>query len=330
MIQQAEGAYAKWLVTSPTQRLGMGPDKEELQYRTGKYSLLEQRVLSLLLAAIPEVVRQDVLNSRAMSCTAVMFKTFCKVQPGSALDKSTMLSYIVNPPTANSPQAALDSVRKWVRTCRRTVEIHAQLPDPSLQLAGVDKIMQGVLATVPQVAFRMNIFREQKRLDYQPSQVGVDELAQLLIGELELITLHAPGTQRPPKQPRLNKAAAEEDPVLASLQEQGEAFKGKGKGQVKQSQDSPTSPSSPEKPKKPCFLFGQGASGCTCGLKCRFQHDVEQTKKEGRCQVCGLKGHQNGKCPPVSGAPVPESPGSPSAQTGAKGKAKGKQKGNLK
>ena len=172
VVEDAQRAYAKWLVTSPTQRLGMEPGKEGKRYRTGKFSLLEQRVLSLLLVALPESVRQDVLNSKAMSCTAVLLKTLCKVQPGSALDKSTMLSYIVNPPMASNPQAALESIRKWVRTCRRTVEIHAKLPDPSLQLAGLDKISQGVMASMPAILFRVNIFREQRRLDYQPSQEG--------------------------------------------------------------------------------------------------------------------------------------------------------------
>ena len=326
VIQEAEGAYAKWLVTSPTQRLGMEPDKEGLKYRVGKYSLLEQRVLSLLLSAIPDVVRQDVLNSRAMSCTAVMFKTLCKVQPGSALDKSTMLSYIVNPPAASNTQNALDSIRKWIRTCRRTVEIHAQLPDPSLQLAGVDKIMQGILATIPQVAFRMNIFREQKRLDYQPSQEGVNELAQLLVGELELVTLHAPDTQRPPKQPRLAKTSAEEEASLASIQQQAEQPKGKGKGKGKQGSDSPSSPASPERTKKPCFLFGQGEQGCTFGSRCRFQHDTDQAKKEGRCQVCGVKGHWSNKCP--QSMPLDkDSPTSPEGKGSPKGKTKGKSKG---
>ena len=180
----------------------MEPDKEGRRYRTGKFSLLEQRVLSILLVALPESVRQDVLNSKAMSCTAVIFKTLCKV---SALDMSTMLGCIVNPPVASTPQIALESNRKWVRTCRRTVEIHAKLPDPSLQLAGLDKISQNIMATMPAILFRMNIFREQRRLDCQPSQEGVDEFSQLLLGELEMVTLHArvESGRRPPKHPRL-------------------------------------------------------------------------------------------------------------------------------
>ena len=101
--------YAKWLTTAPTHRLGMEPDKDGLKYRYERYNLPEQRVLSLLLKAMPEAIRQVVLNHRAMSCTAVVFKALCKVQPGSAVDKSAMLAFIINPPSAKNVAEALSS-----------------------------------------------------------------------------------------------------------------------------------------------------------------------------------------------------------------------------
>ena len=104
IVAEAQATYAKWLTTAPTSRLGMEPDKDGLRYRFGRYSLLEQRVLYLLLKAMPEVIRQDVLNHRAMSCTSVLFKALCKVQPRSAMDKSAMLSFIVNPRAAQTVQ----------------------------------------------------------------------------------------------------------------------------------------------------------------------------------------------------------------------------------
>ena len=324
VVEDAQRAYAKWLVTSPTQRLGMEPDREGKRYRTGKFSLLEPRALSLLLVALPESVRQDVLNSKSMSCTAVLFKTLCKVQPGSALDKSTMLSYIVNPPVASSPQAALDSIRKWVRTCRRTIEIHAKLPDPSLQLAGLDKISQGVMASMPAILFRVNIFREQRRLDYQPSQEGVDELAQLLLGELEMVTMHAPGnesSQRPPKHPRVAKVVAP-DPVTVPDIRDG---KGKGKGSRQES----VSPKRGGKSKKLCHAFGVAEGGCTYGSKCRFVHDPELAKQERLCFKCGAKGHMSDVCPVEAKAKGNASSAiqemaAPSAKAKPKGKAKAK------
>ena len=52
----------------------MEPDKDGLRYRYGRHSLLEQRVLSTMLKAMPESIRQDVWNHRTMSGTSVLFK----------------------------------------------------------------------------------------------------------------------------------------------------------------------------------------------------------------------------------------------------------------
>ena len=95
------------------------------------------------------------LNHRTMSCTSVLFKALCKVQPGSALDKSAMLAFIVNPPSARTVSEALESLQKWIRVSRRTVEIHALLPDASLQLAGLARIVQGIMPSLPAVLFRV-------------------------------------------------------------------------------------------------------------------------------------------------------------------------------
>ena len=295
VVAEAQAAYARWLITAPTHRLGMEPDKDGLRYRHGKYTLLEQRVLSLLLKAMPEAIRQDVLNHRAMSSTAVIFKALCKVQPGSAVDKSAMLAFIVNPPTAKSVTEALSSLQKWVRVSRRTVEVHAQLPDPSLQLAGLDKIVQATLPTMPAVLFRVNTHRESHRLDYNPTQRGVDQLALLLISELEWTTLHAPDLEpqsRPTKAPRLFSLAGGTDMPTAPP----EPGKGKGKGKDK-GRDSPKNEGPSPKSAKPCKLFGVADTGCTYGSQCRFSHDVERAKKEQLCFHCGRSGHMSSGCP---------------------------------
>ena len=64
----------------------MVPDSEGKEYRCGKYSLLEQRVVTMVLKAFPEAIKQEALNARTVSTTALLFRAFCKIQPGSALD----------------------------------------------------------------------------------------------------------------------------------------------------------------------------------------------------------------------------------------------------
>ena len=56
---------------------------------------------------------------------------------------------------------ALESLQKWIRVSRRTVEIHALLPDASLKLAGLDRIAQGIMPSLPAVLFRVNVAIER-------------------------------------------------------------------------------------------------------------------------------------------------------------------------
>ena len=65
---------------------------------------------------------------------------------------------------------------------------------------------------IPGAQFRINTWREQHRMDYDPTHAKVDQLVLLLVAELELATAHAPGTessQRPPKHPRVSKVEAD-------------------------------------------------------------------------------------------------------------------------
>ena len=70
---------------------------------------------------------------------------------------------------------------------------------------------------MPAVLFRVNTHRESHRLDYNPTQGGVDQLALLLISELEWTTLHAPDLEsqgRPPKAPKSFALDGGSDPPL--------------------------------------------------------------------------------------------------------------------
>ena len=162
-MAQAEEAYEGRLAASPTQRLHLAPDSDGEEYRYGKYSLLEQWVVTMVLKSFPEVIEQEALNVRTVSATALLFRAFCKIQPGSASDTQAMITFIVNPPVAQDVPSAMDSSRKWVRVCRRLTQVRAQLPDPSLPSNGVDSIGRSILIGLQGTSFRVQTWREQAR-----------------------------------------------------------------------------------------------------------------------------------------------------------------------
>ena len=95
IVRSAEEAYAGWLRAAPTARIGLTPDLKGDRFRSGKYALLEQRVVIMLLKALPAEVKQDAITARTVSATALIFCALCRLQPGSAADKSSMLSFVV-------------------------------------------------------------------------------------------------------------------------------------------------------------------------------------------------------------------------------------------
>ena len=72
-VKTVEHHYQQWLVATPLEKLRMKPGSPV----TGDgYARLEQRSVSMLLAALPEGLRQDVIASRRLSTVGILFRLF--------------------------------------------------------------------------------------------------------------------------------------------------------------------------------------------------------------------------------------------------------------
>ena len=69
----------------------------------------------------------------------------------------------------------------------RAVEVGVSLPDPSLQVRGLDKLQPPNLPASSE--FRLQTLRTQSLLDQVPSQDAVHEYAELLLAECEAALL---------------------------------------------------------------------------------------------------------------------------------------------
>ena len=87
IIQEVELKYSEWLQATPLARLRMW-------WRAchPRFQRMEQRMSpgSALLAALPEVVRRDIVASRRVATTAVMYKLFTLYQPGRGAERSNL------------------------------------------------------------------------------------------------------------------------------------------------------------------------------------------------------------------------------------------------
>ena len=67
-LKSVEQAYEAWLVADPFQRLRLGPASPE---EANKWPRIERRMLSLLLQAVPDTVRSEVITVRKMNMAQV-------------------------------------------------------------------------------------------------------------------------------------------------------------------------------------------------------------------------------------------------------------------
>ena len=71
VYSRAYQAYAKWLSVSPLERLGIKAELEGLKVVQTAHVLLEQRAVSLLLQAIPERLKTEIVSTRMLGSTMI-------------------------------------------------------------------------------------------------------------------------------------------------------------------------------------------------------------------------------------------------------------------
>ena len=262
--------YAEHVLLSPLERTAHRPvPPAQLQQR--KWQRLERRVASMLLKAVPEAQKEELVAGKNLSAFAIMAHLQILYQPGGLGEKEMVLRNLESPPEAGNLQEAVIQLRRWMRWRIRARDIGVAEPDPSVLVRGLGRVVKKILDIHPDLRFRVSLAKSTLMLDSAPSSQSVDRYVTLLLAETELIA-HTDKKVVNPK-PKLNEAKL-------AKEEKGEAEKGKGKGK---SVDQ----------KGVCHYFLTD-EGCRRGKDCTFAHNLDQEK---RCWACGSKSHLSNACP---------------------------------
>ena len=193
-----------------------------------------------------------------------------------------MQQFLTTPDVATSLDSGVTLARKWIRLFRRGKELQVVLPDPQLLVRGLDRLISKVITegkAQSSSTFRIASFKLERQLDYKPTESGVLDFAQMILGELEAAILALPPTPTP---------------KVAAFQETPDGD-GNGKGKGKSKSKSKTGA-------KPCWRWNDG-TGCRFGLGCSFAHDP---LGPGHCWVCGSTEHMKPQCPYAGAGAGPE------------------------
>ena len=299
-VTRAAGeAYQLWLGSDPVNRLYVGPDIPRECYTT--WARVEQRGQSMLLGALPEGLKGEVLSTRSTNTVEILYRIYVRYQPGGLGEKTLLLRQLVDGKTAGGPSEFVEQVRGWKRNLRRAQELNVTTPDPTLLMGALDKMSSTIIKTSSQIAFRLNSTRAQLMVDINPTLASVTNYADAIMGEAEGLLHAGVQTQTTAKVKAIDGGVVEAP------------AKGDGKGK---SSDKPGRTPA-------CKFFGTD-DGCKKGQDCTYQHDWSTLDKKGppRCWTCSSTKHSRRDCTVramTTGGGTPDAGGK-----GKKGGGKGK------
>ena len=120
--------YQRWLIADPLDRLSLDPSGVVAIFDEGRFQRVESRAVSLILAAIPQHLRDEAVSNRWLSSAALLFRLQCVYQPGGASERSMLLSQLTLPETVTTVKSAVVMLRKWQQSFYRVRELGASMP----------------------------------------------------------------------------------------------------------------------------------------------------------------------------------------------------------
>eukprot|EP00435_Cladocopium_sp_Y103_P057857 s294_g20.t1 len=279
VLRAATEAYSEWLRAEPLQKLYVvprNPSQDDVSW-----GRVEQRGQAMMLSALPETLKAEVLANRATSTVEVLFRIFTRYQPGGLGERSLLLRQLVDGKQFSTVGEMMEHLRNWKRWLRRAVELQITIPDPTLLAGALEKMGATLTQHSSQVSFRLSSARVLLQIDVNPTVQGVTSYADVLLAEAEA-AFHSVTQQTTAKVKALE----------VGNQSKGGLTGGGAVGEVKKAAGVTATPTR----QIPCRFFASD-EGCKKGSECTFKHDWGGVEKQGRCFNCGSTQHSKRDCP---------------------------------
>ena len=304
-VEDVTRVYQTWLEASPLDRLRIVAPKRLDETR--QLERLSQRVTTMLLEAVPQSIRAELIATRKLQVNEILFHIHKVYQPGGIGERQQMLKSITATREAPDAKSAVEDLRLWKRQVLRCKELRLALPDGLLRVQALDRITQGLLRRDGQASFRISTFRLQHRIDVRPEEETLENFFDLLLAEAEYM-------------------------LVGGVDEESQKPHGSGtsRGAVK----AVSFPGGEDKSEKSgvsaCKWWGS-EKGCRMGRQCRFSHEAVLADRGSRCWLCSSKEHRKSSCPSrQDGGTNGEGEKGDGKKSKGSGKSGGKQKGDGK
>ena len=176
VVESARRWYGRYQTTPPLERLKLQPKDPP-----------GTRAVGLLLRALPDGAREEMVATKSMTCCAILCKLMASYQPGGLVEKSVILKNLESPPKMNSLASLVVGLKKWMRWKQRAQELGVTIPDPTVLARSLSKMVKKVVEMQPELSFKMALTRSSLQLDSIPSHEAVEKYAEHVLSEVEAI-----------------------------------------------------------------------------------------------------------------------------------------------
>lgn len=140
-LNEAVALYGRWLQAGPLQRLRMRPNVGVAP----AYQRLEQRGITMLLTALPEQLRNDIVAARDVSVVSILYKLLTVFQPGGAAERTALLRSLTEVKLGAGVGEVLGAIRLWRRWLARADELQVVVPDPLVLMGVLGKMVDALV-----------------------------------------------------------------------------------------------------------------------------------------------------------------------------------------
>ena len=165
VMEGVQPAYGTWLKEDPLGRLRV---QVEVDPKTNMWPRTEKRATNMLLQALPEKLRVEIVSSRRLTTHQIMFRLFCLFQPGGQSERANLLQLLTDFKLGNVVGEYAVSLRQWLRWLTRAEELSLVLPDPMVLAGVLGRVSDTLSKSGAQVGFRLASTRQQLQLDCRP------------------------------------------------------------------------------------------------------------------------------------------------------------------
>ena len=200
---------------------------------------LERRVASMLLKAIPQGAREEMISGKKTTAFTILATLQVAYQPGASAEKEIILRNLEQPSEAGTIQEAVLNLRKWGRWRTRAQELGVAEPDPSILMRGLTRLTKRVVDSDRELLFRTSLARSTLMVDCAPTKSSVPQFANHLQAELEqIVHIERRGNNAAANNKEVNVKKLEE---MSKVEGKADA-KGEGKGKGKKDEKGDRAP----------------------------------------------------------------------------------------